>query len=117
MKKTWWIILAVLVMLGISGMKKYVLPTEISQQKAIEVVKEKLDSKSIETIINLDNPKIKEIVFDTQPSMYYLEDETDIIGKELYKVTFNTTMDGLLGPMVLYVDKLTGTLIGVEYRY
>ncbi len=97
--------------------KQYVPPVEITPQTAIENVKKKLDKKSIETITNFDNPKIEEVVFDTQPSLYYFEDKIDIVGKVLYKITFNTTQDGLLGPMVFYVDKLSGVLIGAEYRY
>ena len=84
---------------------------------AIENVKKMLDEKSIKTITNFDNPEIEEMVFDTQPFMHYFEEKTDIIGKTLYKITFNTTQDGLLGPLVFYIDKSSGDVIGVEYRY
>jgi len=97
--------------------KQYVPPVEITPQTAVENVKRKLDIKSIESITNFDNPKIEEVVFDTQPSMYYFDDKIDVVGKDLYKITFNTTQDGLLGPMVFYVDKLNGALIGTEFRY
>lgn len=89
---------------------------EITPQTAIEKVKEKLDEKSIETITNFDNPKIEEVLFDTPPSIGYFGEKKDAVGKVLYKITFNTTQDGLLGPMVFYVDKSGGELIGIEYR-
>lgn len=95
---------------------KQYTPLEITPQTAIENAKEKLDPKSIKTITNYDNPKIEEVVFDTPPWMYYFEDKKDIVGKGLYKITFYTTQDGLLGPIVIYVDKLSGELIGIEYR-
>ncbi len=97
--------------------KQYVPAVEITPQTAIENVKKKLDKKSIKTITNFDNPKIEEVVFDTQPSIHYFEDKIDIVEKDLYKITFNTTQDGLLGPMVFYVDKSSGVIIGTEYRY
>ena len=99
--------------------KKYSSPLEvleITPQTAIENVKKKLDKKSIETITNFDNPKIEEVVFDTQPSIYLFDDKYDIVGKDLYKITFNTTQDGLLGPMVFYVGKVDGEIIGADYR-
>ncbi len=99
--------------------KKYSPPLEvleITPQTAIENLKEQLDKKSIETITNFDNPKMEEVVFDTQPSIYLFDDKLDIVGKGLYKITFHTTMDGLLGPMVFYVDKLSGNVIGADYR-
>ncbi|MBQ3593041.1 MAG: hypothetical protein II982_01615 [Clostridia bacterium] len=92
-------------------------PVEITKQTAIENVTKMLDEKSIEIIINLDNPKIEEIVFDTQHFLHYFEENTDIVGKDLYKITFNTTQDGLLGPIVFYVDKENGKVLGTDYRY
>lgn len=89
---------------------------EIPPELAIKKAKDSLSKKSIETITNFDNPKIEEVVFDTQPSIYYFEDKINIAGKPLYKITFNTTMDALLGPMIFYVDRSNGNLIGTEYR-
>jgi len=96
--------------------KQYAPSEGIPPEMAIEIVKKKLDDKSIETIENLDNPKIEEIVFEKTPSIYCFKDKIKLIGKRLYKITFNTTQDGLLGPIVFYVDKHNGELIGVEYR-
>ncbi len=96
--------------------KDYAPPVGIDAQAATEIVKEKLDEKSASAITNLDNPKIEEVVFDKRPPIYYFEDKIDVVGKALYKITFNTTQDGLLGPMVFYVDKSSGALIGAEFR-
>ena len=99
--------------------KKYSPPLEaqeISPQAAIEIAKNELNEKSIETIINYDNPNIEEIVADTNLSICCFEENVDIVGKELYKISFNTIHDGLLGPIVFYVDKMGGKLIGAEFR-
>lgn len=89
---------------------------EITPQKAVDTVSERLDEKTIETIKNLDSPEVEEIVFNKKPSIYFLEENTHIIGRKLYKITFNTTQDGLLGPIVFYVDKSNGEIIGMGFR-
>lgn len=97
--------------------EKYIPAKEINAKEAIELVKNIFDEKSKETITNFDNPKIEEVVFDSKPSIAYFEKEVNIVGKSLYKITFRTTNDGLLGPIVVYVDKVRGKLIGIDYRY
>lgn len=98
-----------------SWFMKYEVPV-ITHQTAIEIAKKTFDHKSTEAIINFNNPKIEEVIFETNPSIYLFEGINEIIGKELYKIPFNTTQDGLLGPIVLYIDKLKGDLIGADYR-
>ena len=91
-------------------------PPEISPQAAVDAIMEKFDVKSIKTITNLDNPKIEEIVFESEPSIYRFDKKKPLVGKPLYKITFNTTQDGLLGPMVYFVDKISGEILGAEFR-
>lgn len=88
----------------------------VTQKTAVENVKKKLDTKSIETITNFNTPKIEETVFDKQCNIYLFDKETEINGKKLYKITFNTTMDELLGPIVFYVDKISGEVVGTGFR-
>lgn len=123
MKKLRFAIIIVLLVLVVVLVSLYVIDHKrmdnnepVSPQTAIEIAKSKLDEKSIETITNFDNPKVEEIVADTQLSIYCFEEKADIIGKELYEITFNTIHDGLLGPIVFYVDKMNGTLIGAGFR-
>ena len=123
MKKLRFAIIIVLLVLFVVLVSLYVIDHKrmdnnepVSPQTAIEIAKSKLDEKSIETITNFDNPKVEEIVADTQLSIYRFEEKADIVGKELYKITFNTIHDGLLGPIVFYVDKMNGTLIGAGFR-
>lgn len=123
MKKLRFAIIIVLLVLFVVLVSLYVIDHKrmdnnepVSPQTAIEIAKSKLDKKSIETITNFDNPKVEEIVADTQLSIYRFEEKADIVGKELYEITFNTIHDGLLGPIVFYVDKMSGTLIGAGFR-
>ena len=104
--------------------KSYAPPEGIDQETAIEIARNVLDDKSKEAIINLDNPKVEEVVFDTEHHMAYFDDKVKpsdkplykITGKPLYKITFNTIHDGLLGPIVIYVDKSDGKPIGMDFR-
>ena len=91
-------------------------PPEISQQTAIDVIVEKFDVKSIKTITNADNPKVEEIEFKSEPPVYRFDKKKSLVGKPLYKITFNTTQDGLLGPMVYFVDRINGDILAAEYR-
>lgn len=96
---------------------KPLLLKAISAQEAIEIAQSDLDEISKKTITNFDNPKIVGIVGDESlflhaPGSPKYVSQNKIIGKELYRVTFNTEQDGLLGPFVLYVDKYKGVLLG-----
>ena len=70
----------------------------------------------METIINLENPKIEEVVLNGDASIYLFDESFDVSGKSLYKITYNTELDGLLGPITFYVDKMSGIVIGADYR-
>ncbi len=94
----------------------YVPPEGITPEKAIEYAKQVLDDKSKETIQNFKNPKVEEVVLKKAASIYLFEEKTEIVGSKLYKITFDTTQDGLLGPIVFYVDKLNGEVVGMDYR-
>ena len=96
---------------------KPLLRKPISAKEAIMIAQSDFDETSKKTITNFDNPKIVGIVGDENLFMHdprgpkYVS-QNKIIGKELYRVTFNTEQDGLLGPFVLYVDKYKGVLLG-----
>lgn len=96
--------------------KKYAPIKEITPEKAVEYTNKMLDDKSKETIKNLNNPKIEDVVFNKAPSIYLFNEKTKVVGRNLYKITYNTEQDGLLGPIVFYVDKLNGEIVGMDYR-
>lgn len=102
--------------MNLFGLNRADNPEFVTPETAVENVKEKLDDKSVETITNFDSPKVEEIIFDGSYSMYFFEKKTEVKGKKLYRITFNTTQDGLLGPIVFYVDKISGEVIGAGFR-
>ena len=89
---------------------------EITTEQAVKNAREKLSDKEIETIINLENPKIEEVVLKGDTSIYLFDESFDTTEKSLYKITYNTELDGLLGPITFYVDKMSGIVIGADYR-
>ena len=89
---------------------------EITTEQAVKNAREKLSDKEMETIINLENPKIEEVVLKSDTSIYLFDESTDFKGKSFYKITYNTELDGLLGPITFYVDKMSGIVIGADYR-
>ena len=89
---------------------------DINAETAVKIAQKALDDKTIKTITNIDNPKIEEVIFNEKPSIYLFNVKTDATGIPLYKITFNTTQDGLLGPVVFYINKSGGEIIGMGYR-
>ncbi len=91
---------------------------QITPEVAISIAKEFVyEDKEKSGIINFDNPKLEEVVFETLPQIAYIGRKTDIAKKPLYKITFNTDQDGLLGPVVVYINKKGGKIIGMGYRF
>ena len=88
----------------------------ITTEQAVKNARKMLSDKEIETIINLENPKIEEVVLNGDTSIYLFDESFDVTGKSLYKITYNTELDGLLGPITFYVDKMSGIVIGADYR-
>ena len=119
MKKTFFIIGIILILLAIVFLiwgTKSSPSREITPQEAVSLVKSNFNDKTLKTITNLENPEIEEIVFDSAPSIFYYNKDFNICNRPIYKITFKTTMDGLLGPIVTYVDKATGVLVGADFR-
>lgn len=99
-----------------SWFMNYKLPVGITKEEAVKIAQ--TDIKEIEksTIINFENPTVEEVVLDEKVSIYLFDDDEKIIGKKAYRITFNTEQDGLLGPIVYYIDKDNGELLGLDYR-
>lgn len=120
MKKTLFAITILFIMLSVIFCsfwgEKHTLPEGITKQEAIRKTMQMLDEKSKATIKNLNNPEVQTIVYNKSLSIYPLDEKKDIEGKTLYRIIYNTEQDGLLGPIAFYVDKLSGTLIGMDFR-
>jgi meiotically up-regulated gene 157 (Mug157) protein len=113
MKKIACILLALslplILLTGCKGETINVESEELTVEKVAEIAQAHLEFREskqvIETITNFDNPSIESV------------DEYGSESQEVWKVVFTTTLDGLLGPITIYLDKNTGDLLGSELRY
>lgn len=105
MKKVFIIFLFITIILVLSGCGK----KELTVERVVEIAQMLVESGSSQfvkdTIVNFDDP-------DTERIDKYGPDN-----KKAWKVTFNTTQDGLLGPMTMYFDRHTGEFLGADLRY
>lgn len=116
-KKVIFFLVAAISVISISFVISY-NQREITPEEAIIIAKNnEIENGGKETILNFDNPEIEEVIFEASPSIAYFGRKTDVSGKPLYKVTFRTEQDGLLGPIVLYIKKAGGKVIGADYRF
>lgn len=90
---------------------------QVSESEAIEIVKKyyELFEGEKKGILNYDNPEVEIVKFEDNLQVSFWGKTKNIAGKELYKITFHTGQDGLLGPEVWYVQKDTGEMIGRGY--
>ena len=90
--------------------------TGITAEQAVANARAMLGDKEIETITNLDNPKIENVVYEENPPFYLFDKNAYIAGNSLFRITYNTELDGLLGPITFYVDAVSGVVVGADYR-
>lgn len=94
----------------------YELPVGITKEEAVKIAQNDINEIEKTTIINFENPTVEELALDEKVSFYLFNANEDVEGKKVYRITFNTEQDGLLGPIVYYVDKDNGQLLGLDYR-
>ena len=104
MKKVILIIIIAASILILSGRGR----TELSVERVAEIAQTLIETESSQsmknTITNFDNPVVGKV------EGYGLENI------KAWKVVFETTLDGLLGPMTLYFDRYTGEFLGADTR-
>lgn len=74
-----------------------------------------LDDERKESIINMDNAKIEKVTYKEDYFVVSNEGSINIKDKVVYKVTFDTSAE-VLGPIVIYVDKNNGEVLGTDIR-
>jgi hypothetical protein len=99
---------------------------EITETKAKELAKLYIEAVSseefIKTIINYSDPTLEKTDYDDSYPVFYFEERNsspqrnDLIGKKVWKITYNTTFDNFLGPHTIYLDRYTGEIYGSDLR-
>lgn len=90
--------------------------TLLKQEEAINIAKEELTKEEKESITNFENPVVEEMSFTKEPNIYKYDNTESMIDKQVYKITFHTKQDNLLGPIVFYIDVIDGQIYGMDYR-
>lgn len=60
--------------------------------------------------------EIKEMSFSDEYFIFNGSEATDINGMKVYRVTFKSKKDELLGPIVVYLDRENLKILGMDYR-
>lgn len=68
-------------------------------------------------ILNEDTAEVVRILIEEEHQIMCKEGAIEIKGREVYKVTFRTTSDDLLGPIRVYLDVDSFDILGVDYRF
>ena len=76
-----------------------------------------LGEDSRKTVINGDTATVEEYKIDTEHQIAGKDKPVDLKGMEVYKVTFNTSDEQLLGPIVIYIEKASLKTLGLDYRH
>jgi len=90
---------------------------QISEEKVIEISKTVVD-KDNEKILNYENPEVEVIDFPMRKPYVVISknSEKNLRGLSVYRVTYETELDALLGPIRIYIDKYSGEIYGIDGR-
>lgn len=81
-----------------------------------EIAYQYLSQRSKDTVIDKEDAIVEEYHPISVHKVFSPDGSVDITGKDLYKVTFQTTDEALLGPLIVYIDKKTYIAYGVDGR-
>ena len=75
-----------------------------------------LDDNNKALVIDKKPVEIKEISFSDEYLIFNGSETTDINGMEVYRVTFKSDKEELLGPIVVYLGRENLKVLGMDYR-
>lgn len=85
----------------------------ISPYDALMLVKEKFKD---DKYLDFDRYEIQNFEFKDTPHIFLYDENADIIGKKLYKITIKEKENSMLGPLVAYVDIEDEKIVGFNLR-
>lgn len=91
----------------------------INQKMSYEEVKDKVNSQlskgAKKEILKENNPYVSEITIKSEKGILK-HVKRSIVGEKVFKVTYTTKNDSVLGPISYLVDEYTGEIVGEYYR-
>lgn len=88
---------------------------KISYEEAKDKVGSQLSKGEKKEILKENNPHIIEITVKNERGILK-HVKRSIVGKKVFKLTYTTKNDNVLGPIVYLVDEYTGEIVGEYYR-
>lgn len=90
----------------------------ISKEKAVVISKTYIINDDKSKIINYNNPIVEIVNFSDGKSynVYFESSKKDLKGLSVYKITYTTELDALLGPINIYIDSYSGKIYGFDLR-
>lgn len=88
----------------------------VSQEQAISTAQLDISEETKATITNYETPEVEEITFSEEPNISKVEGAGKMAGNDFYKVTFHTTDEEIVGPIVYYIGKLNGKIYGGDWQ-
>ncbi len=120
LKKVIFIITALLIFSITNGCEDRNKP--ITQQETQRIAETVVEDTEDAQINNYNSPEIEKIQEKNTHKVAFSNNGekatlTDIKGKTAWKITYYTDLDGLLGPIIVYIDYFTGKIYGFDLRY
>ncbi|MFA9377898.1 MAG: hypothetical protein ACERKZ_14250 [Lachnotalea sp.] len=88
----------------------------ISQDQAISTAQLDISEETKAMITNYDTPEVEEITFSEEPNISKVEGAGEMVGNDFYTVTFHTTEEEIVGPIVYYIGKTNGKIYGGDWQ-
>lgn len=88
-----------------------------SDNEIREIAYQSLTDNEKTSIIDWKGASVEKYKAETKHTIAGPTGPVNIKSKDTYKVTFKTNMDGLLGPIVVYLDSNSYKILGSDFRY
>ena len=97
-------------------------PTILPKAKAVKIAKQVVINDPKRQITNYNNPKVEMFIGEDNHKVSLFNDNkkistTNLAKLKLWKITFSTKMDPLIGPIILYIDYYSGKVYGFDVRF
>ncbi|MFH5834630.1 hypothetical protein ACHAL6_00975 [Proteiniclasticum sp. C24MP] len=106
----------IIILISFSGCS-YGESSDKSPEEIRSLAYEHVRGNGDERILNEDTAQVVRVLIEEEHQIMGREGAMNIQGREVFKVTFTTSNDDLLGPIRVYLDVDTYDVIGVDYRF
>lgn len=88
----------------------------MDQNQAVKIAQSEFKKDEKESVTNFETPNVEQINFTEKPNVYKYDKTENMVGKQVYKITFHTSQDEPIGLIVFYLDSVDGKIYEEDYR-